>query len=575
MADENEAKSEDKAAVETNTSEKKVPEEMPPTYDEANPLTGAEESSVKITSNANETKIDIGKEKEAFEGLTKEELMKYANDPYWVRLRWILFIFFWIIWVAMLVASIVIIIYAPKCPSPEPKEWWQKNSMYKIDVKNFDDGTLNGLKNNLDLLVESGVGTIYISSFFQTTGKGTRADITDYQSVDARLGSLEDWKSLVSALMDRDQKVVIDFIPNHTSEHHEWFEQSVSELGKFSDFYIWNEGGGRSSPPATWPRSAWTWNADRGAWYLHRAGAGYPDLNLKNPEVIKELEDVMKFWIDTGVNGFVVNDIEILADADDTSDATILSRFRDTVDATSEDTGIPCVLMAASSDNLDSVVEMYGDVNNAGIGNKIQLPLYSQQVASPKSASDLNEKLSSFLSQMPNAAWPSFAFSSLTAGEKMTDAMTMLKMLLPGTPVFTPGQELGLDSWSRQTAEEQIAAEESHLKVFSALASKMRHQESILFGEINQNTTFVIDNVFGLTRVKKGNPGYLLLINFGDTDAEVDVSEAKYVPEGIRLMTRSVGETETEEAEIMRYESTSVLVKPSEGRVFTFVPKYD
>ena len=177
---------------------------------------------------------------------------------------------------------------------------------------------------------------------------------------------------------------------------------------------------------------------------------------------------------------------------------------------------------------------------------------------------------------MPNSAWPSFAFSSMEKGEEMTDAMTMLKMLLPGTPMFTPGQELGLDSWNRETAEEQKTAEESHLKVFSSLASKMRHQESILFGEINQNTTFVIDNVFGLTRVKKGNPGYLLLINFGDSEAEVDVSEAKYVPEGIRLMTRSVGAPETEEAEeITRYESKSVLVKPSEGRVFTFVPKYD
>merc|ERR1712179_127616 len=86
--------------VEISPSEKKVPEEMPPTYDEANPLTGGEEPTVKITSS--ETKIDIGKEKEAPMGLSKEELMKFANDPYWVRLRWILFILFWVIWVAML-----------------------------------------------------------------------------------------------------------------------------------------------------------------------------------------------------------------------------------------------------------------------------------------------------------------------------------------------------------------------------------------------------------------------------------------------------------------------------------------
>jgi len=556
--------------VEISSSEKKVPEEMPPTYDEANPLTGGEEPTVKITSN--ETKIDIGKEKEAPMGLTKDELMKFANDPYWVRLRWILFILFWVIWVAMLAASIIIIIYAPKCPSPEPKEWWQKNAMYKVDVKNFgEDGTLNGLKDNLDLLVESGVGTVYISSFFQTASKGTRADVTDYQSVDSELGSLEDWKALVSALMDRDQKVVIDFIPNHTSEHHAWFEQSASSItGKFADFYVWNEGGGQSSPPGVHSGS-WTWNADRGAWYLHRIGAGYPDLNLENPEVIKELKKVMKFWIDTGVNGFVVNDVDFLVDGEDDADDDLLSSFRATVDEASEEAGVPCVLMA---DESIAGVELYGDVDNAGIGGKIQLPLFSHQFAAPRSASELREKLTGFLSAMPNGAWPSFGFSSLEKGEEMTDALTMLKMLLPGTPMFTPGEELGLDNWDREVAEEQRTAEESHLKVFSSLASKMRHQESILFGEMNQNTTFVIDNVFGLTRVKKGNPGYLLLINFGDTDAEVDVSEAKYVPEGIRLMTRSVGAEAAEEEEITRYESKSVLVKPSEGRVFTFVPKY-
>merc|ERR1712121_463006 len=97
---------------------------------EGDKLSQDEDTKVKITSS--DTKIDMEKEKEkeveaeGFKGLTKEELMQYANDPFWVRLRWVLFILFWIIWVAMLVASILIIVYAPKCPSPEAKQWWQK-----------------------------------------------------------------------------------------------------------------------------------------------------------------------------------------------------------------------------------------------------------------------------------------------------------------------------------------------------------------------------------------------------------------------------------------------------------------
>merc|ERR1711971_1239318 len=109
---------------------------MPPTYDEAKGLTEATDQKVNIAPS--DTKIEMGKEK------AKEELMQFANDPYWVKLRWVLFILFWIIWVAMLAASVVIIIYAPKCPSPEAKQWWQKGPVYKSSVGGFTD--LNGDK---------------------------------------------------------------------------------------------------------------------------------------------------------------------------------------------------------------------------------------------------------------------------------------------------------------------------------------------------------------------------------------------------------------------------------------------
>merc|ERR1711962_330763 len=120
-----------------------------------------EDPKVKITPN-NDTKIDMEKEKEkeveaeGFKGLTKDELMQYANNPFWVRLRWVLFIAFWVIWVAMLVASIAIIVYTPKCPSPEPKQWWQKGPVYKASVQDFPDtnndgkGDLVGMKENAD-----------------------------------------------------------------------------------------------------------------------------------------------------------------------------------------------------------------------------------------------------------------------------------------------------------------------------------------------------------------------------------------------------------------------------------------
>ena len=478
---------EDKAAsVENSTEDKK---EMPPAYDEANPLT-TEEPSVKITSN--ETKIDIGngKEREAFQGLTKEELMKYANDPFWVRLRWVLFILFWFIWIAMLVASIVIIIYAPKCPSPEPKQWWQKNVLYEVDLKH-DFGTVKNLKDNLDNLVESGVGTIYLPGFF-TEGQGTRPDP---KTVNSDWGSMEDWAALVTGCAERDQKVVID-----------------------------------------WP------------------------LAMKNNK------DVLEFWMDNGVSGFqLTKEYEHEAD---------IKHLRMIVDARTEETGVPFILLLT-----DATTNLHGNIADNGVGDLIQLPVYDNNKINPDSATALKENLDTFIESLPRNAWPSFGWRDQSWAESLTDASTMLKMLLPGTPVFNSGQEFGgQKEWSQQEFDKQKSAPESHWQVFSTLASKMRHQDSILFGPLDSTTTFVKGNVFGMTRVKKGNPGYLLTINFAEEDVNVDVSDVHLVPDGIRLMAKSVpypDDTAPEGEDVTRFESKNVLVKKQEARVFTFVPKYD
>ena len=139
--------------------------------------------------------------------------------------------------------------------------------------------------------------------------------------------------------------------------------------------------------------------------------------------------------------------------------------------------------------------------------------------------------------------------------------------------MFLAGEELGLTSWDLTAAEEQEKASgSSHLKVFSTLAAKLRHQDSVLFGEM-EGATFVKDqNVFGLTRVKKGNPGYLLLANFGDEELELDISDVKYIPSSIRLMIKSVSEGAADD--VRSFETEKVLIKPKEGRVFTFVPQF-
>merc|ERR1711963_478384 len=178
---------------------------MPPTYDAATGLTESADQKVNIAPS--DTKIEMGKEKEkeeeGFKGLSKEELMQFANDPFWVRLRWTLFVLFWIVWVAMLVASVVIIIYAPKCPSPEAKQWWQKGPVYKSPVETFPDG--NG-DNNLE-------------------------------QVKQEYGTMEDWKSLSNTLQERGLRMIVDFVPTSTSENHMWFEEAQANNEEFASYY--------------------------------------------------------------------------------------------------------------------------------------------------------------------------------------------------------------------------------------------------------------------------------------------------------------------------------------------------
>jgi len=402
------------------------------------------------------------------------------------------------------------------------------------------------------------------------------------------------------SLKERDQKVVIDFIPNHTSDQHEWFEKSVAMEEAFLYFYIWNSGGGAGSPPNDWTAgdggSAWSWNADRGAWYLHQFGANQPDLNLENTKVVEELEKVLQFWISTGVNGFVINDVTVMVDGpvDGTNDKSVerqvevLKRFRAIVDAETGDSGVPCVLYAdAAGLPADEVSALYGDdISGSNVGSLIHLPLSSTLLAPGQeiTAQSLKESFDEYILGLPVNAWPSFSLSSTQSDPKLVDSLTMFKMLLPGTSLSFAGEELGLESmdWDAVTAQKDGSM--SHLKLFSTLANKLRHQEAILFGTLDRNSTFVTsETVLGLTRVKKGNPGYLLTINFGTEEKTVDVSGVETIPASIRVMSRSITAGDIPGVEIVddsveetkRFDSNSVVIKPMEGKIFTFVPNFD
>merc|ERR1712223_738446 len=220
---------------------------------EAEPLnapaaSAGDDSKVKFIGGNDNVDIEKGKKKDeefSSPALTKAELMKYATDPFWVKLRWILFVLFWVAWLAMLVGAVVIIIYAEKCPSPAPKKWWQKKPVYEVYVKSFKDpngdGGLKGVTSKLDYLKNLGVGSVYLTGFYKSMGdKYAALDVSDHKEVDAAYGTLDDFKNLVDGVHENEMKMIIDFIPKHASD-----VESIELLNFWSDKGVDDDGNGK------------------------------------------------------------------------------------------------------------------------------------------------------------------------------------------------------------------------------------------------------------------------------------------------------------------------------------------
>lgn len=380
---------------------------------ETEPLNAGGDPKVKFIGGNQSVDVEQGGSTTTDKGikpaLTKSELMKYANDPTWVKLRWGLFALFWLAWLGMLVASVVIIIYAPKCPSPNPKSWWQKSPVYEVYVKSFKDsdgdgiGDLKGVQSKLDYLANLGVGSVWLSPVYQSPMKDNGYDVSDYTAIDPVFGSLDDFKALVKEMHDRDMKVIMDFIPNHSSDEHEWFTKSKAKDGKYADYYVWADGNG-NNPPNNWKSvfggPAWTKDPTRNQWYLHQFYPHQPDLNLRNEDVVNDLTEILKFWVDLGVNGFRVDSVghfyEDSANGDEDSsglsgsdytqllhDKTfdlpevldLLKKFRKVLDdATAGDEANPRIMMTEAYLPSSKLARYYGNVTDQ-IGDIAHMPL--------------------------------------------------------------------------------------------------------------------------------------------------------------------------------------------------------
>ena len=196
--------------------------------------------------------------------------------------------------------------------------WWQSGVLYQIYPRSFQDsngdgvGDLPGIVARLPYLAELGVDAVWLSPIFVSPMADFGYDISDYTGIDPLFGSMHDFDVLVAAAHALGLKVVLDFVPNHTSDRHPWFTDSrASRQSAKRDWYIWRDGAPGGGPPNNWLSefggSAWSFDEPSGQYYYHAFLAAQPDLNWRNADVRAAMHEVMRFWLKRGVDGFRVD----------------------------------------------------------------------------------------------------------------------------------------------------------------------------------------------------------------------------------------------------------------------------
>lgn len=201
-------------------------------------------------------------------------------------------------------------------------KWWQERVVYQIYPRSFQDsngdgiGDIPGIITRLDVLKDLGVGIIWLSPVYKSPGADNGYDISDYRDIDPKFGSMADMERLFAAAAQRDIKIIMDLVINHTSDEHAWFQQSRNQDSPYRDYYIWRPAKPDGSPPNNWTGffmgDTWAFDEKSGEYYLHLFDKKQPDLNYHNPQVIQEVKDIMRFWLEKGAAGFRCDVINIL-----------------------------------------------------------------------------------------------------------------------------------------------------------------------------------------------------------------------------------------------------------------------
>ncbi len=354
--------------------------------------------------------------------------------------------------------------------------WWKSAVIYQIYPRSFADtdgdgvGDLEGIRRRLDHLVWLGVDALWLSPFYRSPMADFGYDVSDYCDVDPTFGTLDDFDALVGAAHERGLKVIVDWVPNHSSDQHPWFQEARSSRDNAKrDWYVWREPTADGAPPNNWigtftaDAPAWTLDPTTDQWYLHLFLPEQPDLNWRNPEVVAAMQNTLRFWLDRGVDGFRMDVLHALG------------KHPDLVDDPEELLPIPHSALNHHESTyeivrgLRSVLEEYpGDPMMVGEvflldtamvasyydgGRGLHLSFNFPPLFTPWDAGLWRHRVEEVEREIEPQGWPSWVLSNHDqkrhrtryGSEARARAAAFLLLGLKGTPFLYAGEELGLE----------------------------------------------------------------------------------------------------------------------------------
>jgi alpha-glucosidase len=366
----------------------------------------------------------------------------------------------------------------------EDRRWWQHAVFYEIYPRSFADsngdgiGDLNGIASRLDYLRWLGVDAIWLTPIYPSPQVDFGYDVSDYEDVNPEYGTLADMDRLVAEAGKRNIRVILDFVLNHTSSQHPWFQESrASRANGKRDWYVWRDGRSPGQPPNNWISGfggpAWKFDTGTGQWYYHYFYSEQPDLNWRNPAVEKAMFDVTRWWYRRGVAGFRLDAVNTLFEDPDLRDNPVVddekTAYGDPQEINRFNKKLPEVhgvleRLRQVADQWDAVLigetwtNTISELKNyyGAHGNELHLPMnFMFAAVNSLSAAEFRRQIAA---AEATGGWPVYLLSNhdmRRAYDRYGDArhndqiaklMAALYLTLRGTPILYYGEEIGMEN---------------------------------------------------------------------------------------------------------------------------------